>query len=143
MLRVVSCGSRRPPLVCAWTVGRGRPGLARCMGAVRVASRALEMRDELLDMSAAGGRDGERGAKYPTFKKSLMKRYRECFVFPVPNKHFAVRCQRRRVHAAAGPGGSAWPAYIIRLTLAAFRTMLPPPQVEEVSLLPSRVLIAM
>ncbi|KAL1432811.1 hypothetical protein MTO96_013013 [Rhipicephalus appendiculatus] len=32
------------------------------------------MRDELLDMSA-GGRDGERGAKYPTFKKSLMKRY--------------------------------------------------------------------
>lgn len=33
------------------------------------------MRDELLDMSAAGGRDGERGAKYPTFKKSLMKRY--------------------------------------------------------------------
>ncbi|KAH8025688.1 hypothetical protein HPB51_010772 [Rhipicephalus microplus] len=64
-----------------WFRADGRPLAdrvsARCMGAVRVASRTLEMRDELLDMSA-GGRDGEKGAKYPTFKKSLMKRYREC-----------------------------------------------------------------
>lgn len=61
-----------------WFRADGRPLAdrvsARCMGAVRVASRTLEMRDELLDMSA-GGRDGEKGAKYPTFKKSLMKRY--------------------------------------------------------------------
>lgn len=71
LVRVVSS----PPW-CVRTVARGRPGFARCMGAVRVASRTLEMRDELLDMSAGGGgRDGEKGAKYPTFKKSLMKRY--------------------------------------------------------------------
>lgn len=62
----------------AVVIAGAAPGPSRCMGAVRVASRTVEMRDELLDMS--GGRGGDRASKYPTFKKSLMKRYRKLSV---------------------------------------------------------------